>query len=343
MKKILELNVNLEPLLALQFGLVKAQLVMSAIDLKIFDYTVQPVSSDDVAAAIKTNPRNTKFFLNALVSIGLLKKNDGKFWNTEVVQTFLVQGKETYLGLYFQLNEQFMFQSREQMTEAIINGPQARPEGSRMDGDFFANYIDATCTASLSGVSQSVAKALANLPEFSGFRKMLDLGGGHGLDCIAAVQKHPSMIGVVYDMPAVIEVTKGIISSFGMENRMSVMGGDYTTDSIGDGYDLVYTKWTLNFAGPMLNQVIKKAYNALNDGGVLVAIHEGLTNEETQPEGIVISWLQTALTSPASSLAKHVVPDAVTNAGFVDIEIFTLDFPMGEVDMIVGRKYVDAA
>ncbi len=330
MKKIPELHIEPAYLFTLQFGSIKAQLLMSAIELKIFDTTTQPVTSNEVATAAGTHPENTELFLNALTAINLLKKKDGKFQNTEISAAFLTSSSKTSLSAYLQMNEQFMFHNREQLKEAVINGPPAKQEQNRMDGDFFAEYTKLMGRASLTGISQSVANALSNLPEFKDINKMLDLGGAHGVDCMAILQKHPLMTGVVYDLPPVIVAAKEIISDFGMEQRVSFMEGDYTVDSIGCGYDLVYAKGTLNFAGPALGQVVKKIYDALNNGGLFISIHDGLTEEKTKPQGIVISWLQHSLIAKDLSFAEEIIPDTMKSAGFTNIETFPFTFPMGE-------------
>jgi hypothetical protein len=190
-----------------------------------------------------------------------------------------------------------------------------------------------------SGIAQHAAEELSKLQGFGGFRTMLDLGGAHGLDCIATVQKHPTMRGIVFDKPPVVGTTKEIIREYGMEDRIDVIGGDYTTDPIGSGYGLVYTKGTLNFAGPALEDVVGKIFTALEPGGVFVSIHEGLAGEKTRPEGIIISWLSSALSSMDVSLEEHVIPDAMEKAGFKNIEKKPYAFPMGGgLDMVTGRK-----
>ena len=69
---------------------------------------------------------------------------------------------------------------------------------------------------------------------------MLDLGGAHGMDCIAALQKNPDMQGIVFDKPAVVQTTREIILEYGLEDRMTVLAGDYITDPIGSRYDLIH-------------------------------------------------------------------------------------------------------
>ncbi len=338
MKKIPDLNVNADLFTELQLGQIKSQLLMTAIELKVFNYTVKPLTSAEVAAAIGGHAGNLEFYLNGLAAMGLLTKKDGKFRNSVLSETFLVDDRETYLGQYLQMTEQFSFQSKQQMKDAVLNGPPTPQENGGMDESFFASYTEAMRKAALSGTAKAAAAALANLPEFKGFKKMLDLGGAHGLDCIAAVQLHSSMTGTVFDQPPVVKYTQQIISDYGMDGRVDSVGGDFLVDDIPPGYDLIYMKGALNFTGPALAQVVGKIYTSLNDGGVFVAIHEGLTNEKTQPEGIVISWLPTALTSVDVSIEKSAVPDAMKAAGFTNIEIKPFNFFAGQIDMVVGRK-----
>ncbi len=339
MKQIPKINVKPDHLFDLQFGATKAYILMAAVELNIFDITTKPLTSAEVAAAAKTHPQNTELFLNALVSVDLLEKKDGKFQNSEVTNAFLVSSSESFLGSYLPMFEQFLFKSKDQIKDAVKNGAPEMKQQEEMDADFFAQYTKLMVSATLSGITQAVAENLSRLPEFKGFKKMLDLGGAHGLDCIATLKKNPDMTGVVFDMPPVIAATKAIVSDFGMEDRVSLMGGDYISDPIGTDYDLVYAKGTLNFAGPALGDVIQKIYDSLNSGGVFVSIHEGLIDERTKPEGIVISWLQTGLTSVDVSLEENDIPDAMKAAGFTNIEILPFDFPMGgRLDMVIGRK-----
>ena len=122
-------------------------------------------------------------------------------------------------------------------------------------------------------------------------KKMLDLGGGAGLICLAIVAAHPTMTGVIFDRPEVVEVTQRFIREYGLEDRVTVIGGDYSKDSIGDGYDLVWTSFTLNFFRGNLDPIIRKIHAALNPGGVYVSLAEGLTDERTKPTMMINSML----------------------------------------------------
>ncbi len=53
---------------------------------------------------------------------------------------------------------------------------------------------------------------------------------------------HPEMKGVIFDRPAIIKVAETLIKEYEMEERMEVLAGDYNGDSIGEGYDLIWTR-----------------------------------------------------------------------------------------------------
>ena len=338
MKKLPDVAIVPDKLFDMQLGVVAGQMLMAAVDMNVFDHTTEPTSSNDVANAIDAHPGNTELFLNALVAVGLLEKKDGAFRNTELTDVFLVNDRETSLGDYLKYTQSFLFKTAEDMKTADINGPAS---DEQWDADQDVHYISTILMSNIarSGTSQALAKAIADLPEFAGVAKMLDLGGGHGLDGIATVQMHPSMEGVVFDKAAALRAAQESIREFGMEDRMTVLAGDYLTETIGSGYDLILAKGTLNFAGPSLESVVQKVFDALNEGGVFVSIHEGLTDERTRPESLVVGWLPFGLSAMDVSLTKERIPDAMTAAGFSGLETRPHYSPFGGgLDMVVGRK-----
>ncbi|MGD9826884.1 methyltransferase family protein [Desulfobacter sp.] len=326
------------PLFELFHGTTKSWILITAVELKVFNLTTENKTAPEIAASLKTHETNTTLFLNALCSIQLLKKENGAYRNTELSDTFLVQGKDCYLGEFLMLSDQWNFQTREQMADVIKNGPA--PQGDNLDmGTMFAPHIKSMRNHSRSGVSQLMAKEISKLPEFAGMKKMLELGGAHGMDSIAVTQKSASLKAIVFDNPAVIKMTREIIAEYGMEKRVTVMDGDYATDPIGSGYDLIYAKATLNFLKDDFQPLFAKIYHALNPGGVFISVHDGLTDEGTKPADMVISWLPTGLTSRDLSLDRDAIPDTMLQAGFKTVKVKPIPFSMGEsMDMCIGRK-----
>jgi len=337
--KLPEVSIDPSVLFDLQYGTIRSWLLISAVEFKVFNLTAEKKTADEITAALKTHRANTELFLNALCSLELLRKENGAYRNTELSETFLVEGADTYLGDFLLMNEQWNFQNREQMKQCIKSGPMPQPADSDNFEEIFAQSVKVMRNLSRAGTSQLVAKEISRLPEFSGMKKMLDLGGAHGMDCIAIAMKNPALKGVIFDKPAVVKVAQEIISEYEMEKQVTVIGGNYATDPLGSGYDLIYAKATLNFLKDNLNPLFEKIYNALNPGGVFVSVHDGLTDEGTKPTDMVISWLPTGLSSVDFSLSQELIPNAMLAAGFKTVQSRPLPFPMGgALDMAVGRK-----
>ena len=191
-----------------------------------------------------------------------------------------------------------------------------------------------------SGAAQQASELVAGLPEFLGFKKMLDLGGGPGIFCMAMVGKHPSMKGVVFDREPVTMIAAKYISEAGMGSRVRVLPGDFTKDSIGTGYDFIWAASTLNFAGNQLKLVTKKIYEALNPNGVFISFAEGVTKEGTSPASYVMGTIAGFLTSPMDPLEQGVVADAMVDAGFKSVRSRTIHTCSAweTMDMDIARK-----
>ena len=77
------------------------------------------------------------------------------------------------------------------------------------------------------------------------------------------------------------------VAEYGMQDRMSVIGGDYTSDPLGEDYDLILASATLNFAADDLGPMMRKIHQALKPGRVFVSLVEGITHEGTRPPDLV--------------------------------------------------------
>jgi predicted O-methyltransferase YrrM len=167
---------------------------------------------------------------------------------------------------------------------------------------------------------------------------VLDLGGGPGIIGVAIVAAHPSARGVIFDRPEVANVARDVIKEHHMEDRVDVLAGDYNQDPIGEGYDLVWASASLNFAKHDIDSVTRKIHDALNPGGVLVSLHDGLTHGSTKPEEMVLAWMGWAMTGMDMAFEQGDIAASMLRVGFESVGGRTLDAPMGPMDLEIGRK-----
>ncbi|MEA2051345.1 MAG: methyltransferase [Euryarchaeota archaeon] len=339
MKKLPEVNERFEDLYRMLIGPIRSKLLLTGIELGIFNQLSEPKSAEAVADAIGTHSENTRLFLDGLAASDLTVKRNGLYQNTPVTQAFLVEGSSTFLGQMFTLQSQMWDPTINDMSRLVKEGaPQHSPDTDMGSEEMWAQFAAFMANYERAGVAQQAVEIVSELPEFPSFRKMLDLGGGPGVTGIAIVGAHPSMKGVIFDRPAIIKVAETFITEYEMEDRMAVLAGDYNGDSIGEGYDLIWASNTLNFARHDLDSLMKKIYDALNPGGVFISFCEGLTNERTKTDFVVLSMMSIALMGQDMCFDQGEIGDSMLRVGFKSVRSRTLDVPWSTADLDIGRK-----
>jgi SAM-dependent methyltransferase len=339
MKKLQEVNESFEELYRMLIAPIKLKLLLTGIELGVFNHLSDPRSADAVTEAICTHPENTRLFLDGLAASDLVMKRVGLYQNTPVTQAFLVEGSSTFLGLMFTFWTQMWHASLDDMSKLVKEGPPLpSPEADMGSEEMWVQFAASNANSHRAGMAQQAVEIVSELPEFPSFRKMLDLCGGPGLVGIAIVSAHPSMEGVIFDQPPIIKLAESFIKEYEMEDRMVVLGGDFNHDSIGDGYDLIRASSVLNLNKDDIDSLMKKIYDALNPGGVFISFHDGMTHERTKPDLMVLGWLPIALMGQDMGLDQGFIVDSMLRVGFKSVRSRTLETPFGPMDLDIGRK-----
>ena len=339
MNNLPEINVSFEGLNSIIMGPIRSKLLLTGIELEVFNHLSKPCSATDLAEVIDTHPENTRRFLDGLAACDLVLKKNGQYKNTPISQAFLVEGSTTNIGQMLAFSAKMYYPGLRAMPALVKKGPpQPSQEADTSFEELCANGAVVMEKFQLAGFAQVAVEIISNLPEFLSFRRMLDLGGGPGLIGIAIVASHPSMKGVIFDLPAVVKVAETFIKEYEIEDRMEVLGGNYNNDPIGEEYDLIWASGTLNFAKVDMDSLMKRIYDALNLGGVFISFHDGLTHERTKLEIMVLCRIPMALMGTDMGLDQGFIADSMLRSGFKSVRSRTLDTPMGPMDLDIGRK-----
>ncbi|WP_319522447.1 methyltransferase [uncultured Desulfosarcina sp.] len=339
MKKLPTIEVSYAVLQDMATAPIRSRLLTAGLELGVFDEMNDYRSADDIAAAVGSHVGNTGRFLDALTTIGLVEKRNGLYRNRPELAPFLVKHAPTFIGGMLQLMERMCIEPLDGLVDLVKGGP---PTGTYNEDfsspELWAQATRASAAWVTGGAGTQMAKIVAGLPEFAGFRRMLDLGGGHGMFALYFVDAHPEMTGVVFDRPVVAAVANEFIEEYGLQERVSVKEGDYLTDDIGTEYDLIWACSTLNFARHDLDTLIGKVHDALNPGGVFIAFQDGMTHERTQPD-TMLGHLGDALRSVQDfSFDQGEIAASMLRCGFRSVQSQTIHTPMGAMDLDIARK-----
>lgn len=125
-----------------------------------------------------------------------------------------------------------------------------RPDGGGALADFwpYAGAVepgaleaqDVAAYSSLMAVSQPlVAEQVLQAYPMRQHRRLLDVGGGEGVFACAAARQAPQLQVQVFDLPSVVERAHERFRRAGVAQRCSVQGGDFLSDELPGGADLV--------------------------------------------------------------------------------------------------------
>jgi len=329
--------VGCEPLFDMLGGYERHRLVTSAVELGVFSCLSAPASAGDVAGRLGTDAGLTEKFLNCLAAIGLVSKDGDAFANTEMAETYLLPESP-----FSQVNLVGLIAKGEKAWDrlpAALRGEAPGPGAPRrMEGVFDKSFIVAMAEGAMRGGVQDTVKALAGRPEFTGPGKLLDLGGGHGLYGIAFARANPSLGVTVFDLPPVIEVAREYAERHGMKGRVEFLSGDYTKDSTGAGYDIVFASDAFYRPADVLRPVLGKVRESLRDGGLFVTKHWTMDPDRAGPLTTVLWEFRIALGVPG-----HYVYDndeylkLLEEAGFESFETVDISTNSKPSSLVLAR------
>lgn len=190
------------------------------------------------------------------------------------------------------------------------------------------------------GGLHSTLEIVSSLPEFVKATKLLDLGGGHGLYAIAFCQANPKLESVIFDLSAVIEVAREFIARYEMQDCVHTLAGDFSKDSWGNSYDIIFASDALYKPRDLLLPILGKIKDTLNEGGLFITKQWTINEQRTAPVTTVLWDLMVSLSNnfPFYTYNDDEFTNVLKEAGFRRIEVFDISTPAKPSHIIVSRK-----
>lgn len=246
-------------------GFQASRVVLTANNLGVFEQLASPRTARELADILNTDARATEILLDALASLGLLAKKGASYRNTPLSRRFLLRNSPLYQGDMLR-HADALWKNWYGLDEVVRTGAP-----NRAGGRDYGVFIRAMHNNSVMRAGE-IVRAI----DLRGVKKALDLGGGPGTYSIELARKKKAV--TLFDLPEAIKVAEEIVGKAGV-GGVRFLGGDFHTDDIGAGYDLVLISQVLHSLSPDDGiALLRKVYNALNPKGA-VAVHEFALDE----------------------------------------------------------------
>ena len=299
----------------------ETELFLSALRLNLFSLLEDWETPETVSQGTGWSARSLVFFLNALASIGLIEKNRNTYRNTPESNKYLNKSSTVYLGESILFREKMM--SLDRLDERVKNGPVSSVLQNNKGVEVYDFYEAARVSVPemYAGRVQALVRDITLLFGDMAPKKILDLGGGSGILALETVSAFSSCRGVVFEHPGVANLPRSIISERGFSERIDVMEGDFNTDDIGCGYDLIIASGILDFAKDHLDSLMEKLKRALMPGGCLYVITHNVGEDYQTPPESILGWLSGHLDGLDVLLTGKTIEDALKRHGFTRVYV----------------------
>ena len=310
----------------------KSRILLSGFELDIFtNIDESGTSNNQIANHLHLDVHACERLLNALVSLGFLTKQNNLFFNTKESFTFLSKKSSDYLGGMMHTNH--LWNTWSNLTQVIKTGKSANPSEINVRGE---EWLFSFINAMHDRAKKQAPLQLANI-DLTEIKSTLDIGGGSGAFSMEFVSKKPDIEATVFDLPNVVPITKKFIDKEGFSNRIKTHTGDYTTDDLPKGFDLVFLSAIIHSNSLSVNQdLIKKCFHSLNKNGKIIIQDWIMNNDRTQPTaGAIFAINMLVGTDAGDCFTEQEVTEMLNIAGFKNIS--RKEFESGLSQMIAQK------
>jgi precorrin-6B methylase 2 len=262
-------------------GFFGSKTLLSAVELELFTKLgSESMTGSQMGDALDLHDRAIPDFPDALVALGLLdREGDGdeaSYRNTEDTAAFLDKASPMYIGGLLEMANARLYPFWGDLTEALQTGkPQneVKHTGTSMFEELYSDpeRLEQFMNA-MAGISQGPVHALAQKFDFSKYETLCDVGGATGQLSIIVAGHHPHLTCTSFDLPVVEPIAKRTIEAAGVGDRVTTAAGDFFADPMPKADVITMGRILHDWNLERKMGLIKAAYDALPEGGALIAI-----------------------------------------------------------------------
>jgi hypothetical protein len=322
-------------------GFWASKTLLSAVELGVFSTLANaPADLPTLQRKLGLHQRSARDFLDGLVALKLLERDNGIYRNAADTDLFLDRARPPYIGGLLEMANARLYGFWGSLTEALRTGEMQNESKGGGEDPFAALYADPKRLRgflnAMSGVSAGAARAIAANFPWRDYKTFMDLGSAQGMVPATLARAHPHLIGIGFDLPPVKPVFEEFIAHRGVEDRVRFQGGNFFEDDL-PKVDVVVMGHILHDWD--LAQKIKllgKVYDALPKGGAVV-VYDAIIDDDRRENafGLMMSLNMLIETPGGFDYTGEDCRAWMREAGFSTARVEPL---VGVDSMVVGLK-----
>jgi SAM-dependent methyltransferase len=314
-----------------------AKAVLTAVELNLFTTLHDgALTEEEVRTKLGLHGRGLGDWLNLLAALGLLDNDNGRYRNAPGADRYLVASGQTYIGGFLLRSNRNLYPAWGRLDEALRTGQQQ--SGSDFEAVTKNPKVLAQFIHSMDAFTHVLGPQLIEAYDGWGdYRSVVDIGGCRGNLCSQIVKAHPNLDGHVFDLPEMEPFFDEKVAQYGLTGKVNFHGGSFFDESVTlPSTDIAVLGHVLHdWDADQRGFLVKKAFDALNPGGVLLVYDRMLEPGPAYVENLVISLDMLLVTDGGSEYTVAELVGHADAAGYATTSVKSL----GEYDtLVVCRK-----
>ncbi len=256
-----------------------SQSIYAAAKLGIADHLASGEKSyQELATATDTDEQSLYRLLRALASVGIFVETPaGKFAMTPLSAFLQSDIPNSLRDMSIMMGDREHYNSWGNILHAVKTGDSGFEQLFGMNvfeyyaqnpepADIFDRAMTSFSSLENAGVSSDY--------DFSSIRTLVDVAGGHGSLLTSILQANPSMNGILFDVPDVIERAKAHIATSGVSDRCQLVSGSFF-EAIPGGADACILKHIIHdWDDERAVAILKQCHRAMADNGKVLIVEQ---------------------------------------------------------------------
>jgi len=265
-------------LLELITGYWITQLIYVAAKLRLADLLrAGPRTSDELARETGAQPQALHRVMRALANVGVFTETAPRLFANTPLSEWLRHDVPGSLGPRALVSGEKDWRAWGALLRGVTTG--AIPFDHVHGADHFA-YLGAhpeeaaAFNETMTQFAEQFYRAVVAAYDFSCFRRIVDIGGGHGRLLTLVLEANPRTRGVLFDAPRVIEGACPALVAVGVAERCECVAGDFFTNVPAEGDAYLMSHLLHDWDDKNSVAILKNVRGAMARGGRVLIIEK---------------------------------------------------------------------
>jgi len=326
---------------------IAAQALTQVAELGVADLLKDgPRTAEQLAAAARVQEDVLYRVMRALAGVGFFTEHPGRVFannaNSEVLRTDVpgsMRAMARWLG-----EETSWWKAWGHLGHSLRSGGSAAEVAFGGTAfEFFGREprVNEIFQAAMTDFSVVTARAVVEAYDFSGIRRIVDVGGGHGTLLSAILSALPEATGVLYDLPEAIDGADATLKACGQFKRIEKVAGNFF-DTVPDNADAYIMKHIIHdWDDARCIRLLENCHKGLNPGGRVLIVEQVINDRPESVMGKLFDLEMLVMTSGGRERTEGEFQKLLRSAGFEMQRIVPTKSPVCVVEAVVAKPVRD--